>query len=85
MPTGETTEFPTNTSDALMSGGVFAIAGAVERQHKRLAARTGAAPRVLIAGGAAVKLAPALDVEFEIVDSLLFEGLVGMEAARTPR
>ena len=82
VPTGETTEFPTNTSDALMSGGVFAIAGAVERQHKRLAARTGAMPRVLIAGGAAVKLAPALDVEFEIVDTLLFEGLVGMEAAR---
>ena len=82
VPTGETTEFPTNTSDALMSGGVFAIAGAVERQHKRLAARGGQAPKVLIAGGAAVKLAPALDVEFEIVDSLLFEGLVQMEAAR---
>ena len=85
VPTGETTEFPTNTSDALMSGGVFAIAGAVERQHKRLQARAGALPKVLIAGGAAVKLAPALDVEFEIVDSLLFEGLVGMEAARTVR
>jgi len=83
VPTGETTEFPTNTSDALMSGGVFAIAGAVERQHKRLAARGGQAPKVLIAGGAAVKLAPALDVEFEIVDSLLFEGLVQMEAARS--
>jgi len=61
---------------------VFAIAGAVERQHKRLHARAGVLPKVLIAGGAAVKLAPALDVEFEIVDSLLFEGLVGMEAAR---
>jgi type III pantothenate kinase len=82
VPTGETTEFPTNTSDALMSGGVFAIAGAVERQHKRLGERAGALPKVLIAGGAAVKLAPALDVEFEIVDSLLFEGLLGMEAAR---
>ncbi len=85
VPTGETTEFPTNTSDALMSGGVYAIAGAVERQHKRLAARTAQTPRVLIAGGAAVKLAPALDVEFEIVDGLLFEGLLGIEAARTPR
>jgi type III pantothenate kinase len=83
VPTGETVEFPTNTSDALMSGGVFAIAGAVERQHRRLAARTGETPRVLIAGGAAVKLAPALDVDFEIVDSLLFEGLLAMEAERT--
>jgi len=81
-PTGEVVDFPTNTSDALMSGGVFAIAGAVERQYKRLAARGGGPPKVLIAGGAAVKLAPALDVEFEIVDSLLFEGLVQMEAAR---
>ena len=85
VPTGETMEFPTNTSDALMSGGVFAIAGAVERQHKRLSARTGQVPKVLIAGGAAVKLAPALDVEFELVDTLLFEGLVEMEAARAAR
>lgn len=85
VPTGETMEFPTNTSDALMSGGVFAIAGAVERQHKRLSARTGQAPKVLIAGGAAVKLAPALDVAFEIVDTLLFEGLVTMEAGRAAR
>jgi type III pantothenate kinase len=85
VPTGETVEFPTNTSDALMSGGVFAIAGAVERQYKRLQARTGVAPMVLITGGAAVKLAPALDLEFEIVDSLLFEGLLGIEEARTPR
>jgi type III pantothenate kinase len=85
VPTGETMDFPTNTSDALMSGGVFAIAGAVERQHKRLGARTGQVPKVLIAGGAAVKLAPALDVEFEIVDSLLFEGLVEMESARAAR
>jgi type III pantothenate kinase len=82
VPTGETADFPTNTSDALMSGGVFAIAGAVERQQRRLRERTGVEPRVLIAGGAAVKLAPALDLEFEIVDGLLFEGLVGIEAAR---
>jgi hypothetical protein len=32
-----------------------------------------------------VKLAPALDLDFEIVDSLLFEGLLGIEAARTAR
>ena len=82
VPTGETTEFPTNTSDALMSGGMFAIAGAVERQHRRLVARTGESPLTLITGGAAVKLAPALDLQFDVVDSLLFEGLVGMEAER---
>src|SRR5690606_31284126 len=29
VPTGEVCDFPTNTSDALTSGGTFAIAGAV--------------------------------------------------------
>ena len=36
-PTGEAVDFPANTSDALMSGGADAIAGAVERMHRRLA------------------------------------------------
>jgi type III pantothenate kinase len=36
VPTGEVVDFPTNTSDALMSGGANAIAGAIERQHRRL-------------------------------------------------
>jgi type III pantothenate kinase len=31
VPTGEVVDFPTNTSDALMSGGAYAIAGAIER------------------------------------------------------
>ncbi len=85
VPTGDTVDFPTNTSDALMSGGVHAIAGAVERLHRRLRERASAEPRVLITGGAAVKLAPALDVGFELVDGLIFEGLLGLEAARAAR
>ncbi len=85
VPTGETVMFPTNTSDALMSGGVFAIAGAVERQFKRLQQHSGALPLVLIAGGAAVKLAPALDLEFELVDTLLFDGLLVLQDARRRR
>ncbi len=85
VPTGETVEFPTNTSDALMSGGVFAIAGAVERQYRRLRDRTGVEPLLLITGGAAVKLAPTLDLSFELVDTLIFEGLVGIEWARSHR
>jgi len=82
VPTGETVEFPTNTSDALMSGGVFAITGAVERQYRHLRDRVGVEPTVLITGGAAPKLAPTLDLPFEVVDSLIFEGLLAMEKAR---
>ena len=32
VPTGEVVDFPKNTSDALMSGGANALAGAIERQ-----------------------------------------------------
>ncbi|MDR0458081.1 MAG: type III pantothenate kinase, partial [Burkholderiaceae bacterium] len=41
VPTGEVREFPTNTSDALTSGGTYAIAGAVERMAGHLARRCG--------------------------------------------
>ena len=39
VPTGEVVDFPTNTSDALMSGGAHALAGAIERIHRKLVAR----------------------------------------------
>lgn len=82
VPTGEVVEFPTNTSDALMSGGANAIAGAIERQHRRLQARTGQEPLLLMAGGAAPKLAPTLHLPVEVVDTLLFEGLLVLQSRR---
>ena len=81
-PTGEVRDFPTNTSDALMSGGAHAIAGAIERMHSRLLARTGAEPVLLMSGGAAVKLAPITDLQFETVDTLIFEGLLALQSHR---
>jgi len=80
-PTGEAVDFPTNTSDALMSGGAYAIAGAVRRQYRRLQARCGQDPLVLMGGGAAVKLAPITDLPLEHVDSLIFDGLLAIGAA----
>ena len=82
VPTGEVVEFPTNTSDALMSGGANAMAGAIERQARRLQARTGEAPLLLMTGGAAAKLAPITDLPFEAIDTLIFEGLLLMQARR---
>ena len=81
-PTGEAVDFPTNTSDALMSGGAHAIAGAVERMHRRLHERSGMEPALLISGGAAVKLAPILELPFESVEMLIFEGLLALQARR---
>jgi type III pantothenate kinase len=81
-PTGEVRDFPTNTSDALMSGGAHSIAGAVERMHRRLLARTAQEPVLLMSGGAAVKLAPITDLPFETVDTLIFEGLLALQSHR---
>lgn len=81
-PTGEAVDFPTNTSDALMSGGADAIAGAVERMYRKLLAKTGEKPALMMTGGAAVKLAPITDLPFETVDTLIFEGLLQMQAHR---
>lgn len=81
-PTGESVDFPTHTSDALMSGGADAIAGAVERMHRRLRARTGEAPALVMTGGAAVKLGPIVDLPFETVETLIFDGLLRLEAER---
>lgn len=82
VPTGEIVDFPTNTSDALMSGGANAIAGAVERQHRLLSRHAGQAPLLYMTGGAAVKLAPITDLRFESGDSLIFEGLLVMQSHR---
>jgi type III pantothenate kinase len=82
VPTGEVVDFPTNTSDALMSGGSSAIAGAIERQHRKLLARTGIEPVLYMTGGAAAKLAPITDLRVETVDSLIFDGLLHIQSHR---
>jgi type III pantothenate kinase len=81
-PTGEAVEFPTNTSDALMSGGADAIAGAVDRMHKKLEKLTGEKPELMMSGGAAVKLASITDLPFEMVETLIFDGLLHLQAKR---
>ncbi|TXC66910.1 type III pantothenate kinase [Piscinibacter aquaticus] len=82
-PTGEAVDFPTNTSDALMSGGADALAGAVERMYRKLRARTGEEPALVMSGGAAVKLAPITELPFETVDTLIFDGLLELQSRRT--
>jgi type III pantothenate kinase len=82
VPTGEVRKFPTNTSDALTSGGTFAIAGAVERMVQHVTAHCGATPKCIMTGGAGWKMAPSMSVPFELVDNLIFEGLLQMAQRR---
>ena len=82
VPTGDVCEFPTNTSDALTSGGTFAIAGAVERMVQHVRLHCGAEPKCIMTGGAGWKMAPSMSLQFELVDNLIFDGLLAMAARR---
>lgn len=82
VPTGDVVDFPTNTSDALTSGGTFAIAGAVERMIQHVTKHCGATPVCIMTGGAGWKMAPSMSVPFELVDSLIFDGLLEIAQSR---
>lgn len=76
---GETTgayqDFPRCTADAVESGIVAALSGAVRQQYAALAARAGHAPRCVLTGGDAGLLQPHLDVAVEAVPELVLEGV----------
>ena len=82
VPTGHVREFPTNTSDALTSGGTYAIAGAVQCMVQHLRNHCGEEPKCIMTGGAGWKMAPSMSVPFELVDNLIFDGLLQMAARR---
>jgi type III pantothenate kinase len=82
VPTGEVRPFPTNTSDALTSGGTYAIAGACERMVQHLKDHTGMMPTCVMTGGAGWKMAPSMAIQFELVDSLIFDGLLKLAQTR---
>jgi type III pantothenate kinase len=82
VPTGEVRAFPTNTSDALTSGGTYAIAGAVERMVRHVREHCGAEPACFMTGGAGWKMAPHMSVRFELVEGLIFDGLLAIAQQR---
>jgi type III pantothenate kinase len=78
-------DFPVTTADAVESGIVAALCGAVETQYARLAAQTASRPpRCLITGGDAGRLLPHLRIAVEQVPALALEGMayVSEEAER---
>ena len=83
VPTGEVCEFPTNTSDGLTSGGTFAIAGACERMFQHLFKRCAAEPLCLMTGGAGWKMLPAMTRPFELIESMIFDGLLVIAQERS--
>ncbi len=84
VPTGEVKDFPKNTSDALMSGGTDAIAGAIERSLRRLRHHSGREPLLIMSGGAVSRLSHVDELPTSVVENLIFEGLLTLSAELYP-
>jgi type III pantothenate kinase len=67
--------FPDNTGDAIASGAINALAGAVERMVNFVRATGEDEPVVLVSGGGAQHLVPYLGGDVRAVDNLVLEGL----------
>ena len=68
-------DFATTTEDALESGCWGATAGLVERCFGKLRDSSAVAPRVLLTGGDAARLASMLAIPHELATGLVLEGL----------
>lgn len=67
--------FPRMTADAVQSGIVAALCGAIQRQYAYLTEVAGMPPRVILTGGDAATLLPFLDFQVEHVPMLVLEGM----------
>ncbi len=70
--------FPDATGDAIMSGAINALCGAVERMARFVEETGHAAPLCVLSGGGAALIAPHLNVEVKVVDNLVLEGLLAI-------
>jgi type III pantothenate kinase len=73
--TGEWRAFPQSTPDAVQSGIISALSGAIRLQYARLAEHCGCKPHCLLTGGDAAMVLPLLDLAAEHVPLLVLEGI----------
>jgi type III pantothenate kinase len=72
---GKFSYFPDTTADAIASGALNALAGAIDRMCRYMVETGEADPRVLVSGGNAPLLVPHLSAQAQLVDNLVLEGL----------
>lgn len=76
MSPGQFADFPVCSADAVYSGALLAMAGAVERTMQALGSETGRTPLCLLSGGDAAVLRERLPAGATIVDNLVLDGLI---------
>lgn len=72
---GEAQAFPRTTADAVHSGILAALCGAIRQQYAQLAEAAGTPPRCLLTGGDAAVLLPHLNLPGELAPALILEGI----------
>ncbi|HUQ29211.1 MAG TPA: type III pantothenate kinase [Usitatibacter sp.] len=72
---GNVRDFPANTPDAITTGAVLAGAGAVDRLAAAMSSRGCPPGFIILSGGAARELAPALTLPHQLHDNLVLDGL----------
>lgn len=75
---GQFTAFPRMTRDAITSGAIQALCGAVERMRNAMLLAGHDEPALIFSGGAGELVAHHMDRPVRIVDKLVLEGLVQM-------
>lgn len=78
---GRFVAFPRNSADAITSGAIQALCGAVERMRNEMIDAGHGEPAVLIGGGAGGVLAEHLRMRARFVERLVLEGLVCIAGA----
>jgi type III pantothenate kinase len=66
--------FPDNTADAIASGAMLAVCGAIDRMRRALL-KAGPAPQIVLSGGTAAAIEARLDAPVLILPYLVLEGL----------
>ncbi|HUP93998.1 MAG TPA: type III pantothenate kinase [Burkholderiales bacterium] len=72
--------FPDDTGDAIASGALNALAGAIERMTDYLTETAGTEPMIVLSGGDAEQIEPLVSGRARVVDNLVLEGLLRIGA-----
>lgn len=73
---GQVTDFPKNTADAMASGIALSLAAAVQSAYQRLAATVTTAPECILTGGDAEWLSRQMQIGVIIAPRLVLEGIL---------
>jgi type III pantothenate kinase len=70
--------FPTSTANAIFSGSLQAVCGAIERIERALAAASQAQPQIVMSGGSGDLVASQLARPITLAPNLVLEGLIAV-------